>query len=281
MRGLRRVASAVAGAALLATTFTGCDWPEGTRYVDQVFTQADASLGVVYRTTTNSAGQQVQLRMDIYEPRGDTATERPVIMWMFGGGWVFGDRGQMGAYAQDAARRGYVGVTIDYRIRPGGGPLLDLAGDAYDDAVAAVEWLEANAATYGIDPDAIVAGGYSAGAVNAMNLAFWPGERPGPAQSGVAGAVSLAGLSLGAPDADDPPILMHHGTADTTVLLEHGRTTCNNALAADVHCTFFEYAGADHLLPVFQAGLIAERTADWVFETVLWPLGYRDEQVGG
>jgi len=281
MRALRRVASAVAGAALLATTFTGCDWPEGTRYVDQVFPQVDASLGVAYRTTTNAAGQQVQLRMDIYEPQGDTAAERPVMMWMFGGGWLFGTRGDMTSYAQDAARRGYVGVTIDYRTRIGGGPLLDLAGDAYDDATAAVAWLKANAATYGIDADAIVAGGYSAGAVNAMNVAFWPGERPGPAQSGVAGAVSLAGLSLGAPDADDPPIMMHHGTADTIVLPEHGRATCDNALAAGVHCTFVEYPGGDHFVPVLQAGLIAERTAEWVFETVLWPQGYRDEQVGG
>jgi acetyl esterase/lipase len=280
MTALRRVASAVAGLTLLATAVAGCEWPDGTRYVDVVFDATDASMGVVYRTTTNSAGQQVELKMDIYRPRGDTETERPVQMWMFGGGWQGGTRDMMTNYAVDAARRGYVGVTIDYRIRPGGGDVIQLAGDAYEDAIAAVQWLKDHAGTYGIDPDAIVAGGYSAGAVNAMNLLYWPGERGPIGQSTVAGGVAIAGLSLGAPDGDDPPGLMHHGDADPIVQYQAGRTTCDNAQAVDAHCTFFTYAGGDHFIAFTQATPIMERTADWIFEQVLWPLGYRAEQMG-
>ena len=42
-----------------------------------------------------------------------------MLMWMFGGAWVFGNKGHMATFAEDSARRGYVGVSIDYRIRPG------------------------------------------------------------------------------------------------------------------------------------------------------------------
>ena len=55
----RRAAAGLVGVALLAATFAGCDWPDGTRYVDKVFDCVDATTDVVYRTTTNSAGQTV------------------------------------------------------------------------------------------------------------------------------------------------------------------------------------------------------------------------------
>src|SRR5690606_31071827 len=111
---------------------------------------------------------------DVYRPAGDTVGTRPAIVWLFGGWFMFGDKDQLADYARDSARRGYVGITIDYRIRPGM-PQSDLeaaADDAYDDAAAAIAWLQANAATYGIDPDTIVSAGYSAGAVVAWNLAY-------------------------------------------------------------------------------------------------------------
>src|ERR687894_2285348 len=144
MKTIRRLVPPVLGVALLASTLTSCEWPEGTRYVDPVFAEYDTTAGITYRRTTTHTGAAIDLKLDIYEPSGDTAAERPVVMWMFGGAWRFGNRQQLAAYAQDSARRGYVGVTIDYRIRAGGGPLLELARDAYDDAVAAVAWLKAH-----------------------------------------------------------------------------------------------------------------------------------------
>ena len=105
------------------------------------------------------------LKLDAWAPANDTATKRPAIVWGFPGAFVGGSRQGMNAYAQDSARRGYVGITIDYRL------LQQPAGDinrgiipAYIDTIAAGEWLRANAARYGIDPDAISVGGVSAGA---------------------------------------------------------------------------------------------------------------------
>ncbi|HEY8526392.1 MAG TPA: alpha/beta hydrolase [Acidimicrobiales bacterium] len=266
-------------AAVLAAVLPGCDWPDGTRFVDTVFTEVDVTRDVVYRRTTDHQGQPVELRLDIYQPRGDTLTRRPAVVWMFGGAWIAGERSQMAGYAEDSARRGYVGVTIDYRIRPGsgGGDFLDAAMDAYDDAVAAVEWLKANAATYRIDARAIVAAGYSAGGINALNLLYLPGSR-GPATSPVAGAVGVAGLSFATPTADDPPALMFNGTNDQIVPYDSARRTCSDARRVGAVCRFTPIEGAGHEIAFTQRAAIQEQTGDFVFEHVLIPLGYRANQ---
>jgi acetyl esterase/lipase len=277
MSKLRRIVPALVGLALLLAA-TSCEWPEGTRYVDKVFDTYTSTQDVTYRTTTDFQGNQVDLKLDVYQPAGDSAAERPAIMWMFGGGWVAGDKGMMTPYAQDAAQRGYVGVSIQYRIRPGasGQSLIEAIVDAYDDASAAVQWLKDHAAQYKIDPDAIVAGGYSAGAVNAMHLLYFP---PAGAST-VAGGVAIAGGSGAQPEAGDPPSIMHHGDADTIASYANAQTLCNNAEAAGDVCEFVTYPGRDHLFFFTDGAEIQERSAKFVFEQVLWPLGYRAEHVG-
>lgn len=275
-KALRRLVPVVAGLALLLGTTTSCQWPEGTRYVYEVFDAVDVTHNVIYRTATDYQGNPVPLRMDIYQPRGDTAAERPVVLWMHGGGWVGGDEGLMSGYATDSAERGYVGVSISYRLRDQ--MTFDAVWDAYDDAVAAVAWLKAHAAEYRIDPDAIVAGGHSAGAFNAMHLLYTPGER-GPATSPVAGGVALAGFSFSAPAPGDPPAVMLAGTADTTVRLENVQNTCNDTRADGNACELVTYQGQDHLFPYRITDEVQATVHDRVFEQVLYPLGYRPEQV--
>ena len=93
---------------------------------------------------------------------------KALVIWLHGGGWVGGDQRGGGiatpAYqdwpAQLAAlaARGYVVAAVSYRLSgeakvPG----------AIQDVKAAVRWLRANAAVYGIDPSRFVAWGGSAG----------------------------------------------------------------------------------------------------------------------
>ncbi len=274
MRTLRRLVPAVLGVALLATTLTSCEWPEGTRYVHQVFADHDVTAGVTYRSTTTNTGQPIDLKLDIYEPRGDTLTERPVVVWMFGGSWRAGDRDQLASYAQDSARRGYVGVTIDYRIWVGSGfNLVTASNNAYDDTIAAIAWLKAHAGDYGLDPDAIVAAGYSAGAINALHALYRPSTSP------AAGAVAIAGMSFNGATADRPPSIIFSGTADTTVPHAASRDLCDRSRAVGNVCRFVPYDGADHLIGFSQSADIRARTADFIFEEVLLPLGYRAGQV--
>lgn len=274
MRTLRRLVPAVLGVALLATTLTSCEWPEGTRYVHPVFADYDVTPGVTYRQTTTNTGQPIDLKLDIYEPRGDTLSERPVVVWMFGGGWRGGDRNQLAAYAQDSARRGYVGVTIDYRTWVGSGfDFIVASNNAYDDTMAALEWLKAHAADYGLDPDAVVAAGYSAGAINALHALYRPATSP------AAGAVAIAGLTFNAPTADRPPAIVFSGTEDTTVPHSVSRDVCDLSQEAGNVCRFVPYEGEDHLIGFSQAADIRDRTADFIFEEVLLPLGYRAGRV--
>ena len=144
----------LAGLALLASSLVGCNWPERTRYVHPVFDAYDVTPGIVYRQTTRWNGEPIQLKLDVYQPRGDTKAERPVMMWMFGGGWRFGDRNQLATRAQDSARRKAVGVTIDYRIRGDQDPFDLLAAeiDAYDDTIAAIQWLRTTRPPTGSTP---------------------------------------------------------------------------------------------------------------------------------
>jgi acetyl esterase/lipase len=279
MRFLRRLVPLVAGLGLVASTFAGCDWPEGTRFVDRVFeeSQIEVRRDIVYRSTTNYLGQPVDLKLDVYLPRDDDRSERPVMMWMFGGAWVLGNRGTMASHSMDSARRGYVAVNIDYRIRAIGADIIAAAWDAYDDTLVAVQWIKDHADEYGIDPDAIVAGGISAGGINAMHLLYAPGQRPnGPSESPIAGGVAISGLSFIGPQGVDPPSIMHQGTADPITPYDTARTTCDQAIANGSECNWFRYEGASHGL-VGQTAQVQDDTALMIFERVLWAQGYRPE----
>jgi predicted esterase len=274
MKTMRRLVPAVLGVALLASTLASCEWPEGTRYVDHVFDEYDATSGVSYRTTTTYTGQTIDLKLDIYEPQGDTVDERPVVMWMFGGYWQYGNRQQMAAYAQDSARRGYVGVTIDYRIRSSDGfDLVGAADDGYEDAVAALQWLHDHAEDYDLDPDAIVAAGYSAGAINALHALHRPAETP------AAGAVAIAGMVFTPLRADRGASIVFSGTDDTLVPHATAQSQCAQSRDLGNQCLFVPFEGEGHLIGATRAAEIQEQTAHLLFEEVLWPLGYRPGRV--
>jgi predicted esterase len=273
-KSLRRLLPAVLGPALVAGTLTSCDWPDGTRYAKPVFTQVERTTGIAYRTTTTWDGQPITLRLDLYRPVGDTETNRPTVVWLFGGGWRLGTRDQLRVFAEESARRGYVAVTIDYRIRPDQEPfdVIGAAFDAYDDTIAAVQFLQDHAASYGINPDQIITAGHSAGGVNALHTAYLPGTR-GPATSPVAAAVGISALSFAAPTSGDPPTAQFHGTADDVVPFANGQDICNRSIAVGNFCVMFAYEGADHFLPHdqrYQADIMT-KLADFIYEQVILP----------
>jgi acetyl esterase/lipase len=104
-----------------------------------------------------------ELQVDMCSPEGDGPF--PAIVFIHGGGWRGGARqGYRGAIVA-AARRGYVAVTVTYRLTD-----PDKEGKATNpfpacvyDVKAAVRWLRAHAKDYHVDPDRIGATGGSAG----------------------------------------------------------------------------------------------------------------------
>nr|MBA2625301.1 alpha/beta hydrolase fold domain-containing protein [Acidimicrobiia bacterium] len=239
------------------------------RYLDRVFEDVEVTRNVHYATAIGADGRPIDLKLDVYRPVGDTVERRPAVVWMHGGGFTFGSKGDMAAYARDSAERGYVGVTIQYRLSPAtDGLAIDRA---YRDGRAAVRWLRENAATYGIARRAIATGGYSAGAVTAINLAYAGSPSPED-RARVGAAVSLAGTrTIGVPERGEPPVLMFHGDRDTTVPYDQASASCAAILASGVRCRLITFPGAGHGLP-YRRHLYAE-TARFLDRQLLQPEG--------
>lgn len=98
------------------------------------------------------------LKADLYLPvSGDTLP--PVILFLHGGGWKFGDRTLAPDLARYFAREGFAMISIDYRLS-GQAPFPA----AIEDVKTAIRWARAEAATYGYDADRLGLWGSSAGA---------------------------------------------------------------------------------------------------------------------
>ena len=101
----------------------------------------------------------VELVGDLYLPQG--ADKSPVLVAAHGGGWQIGDRKFYRQWGPYLARHGYALFSIEYRLmKPGEGTWPGAACDVR----AAVQYVRANAAALGVDPDRIALIGDSAGA---------------------------------------------------------------------------------------------------------------------
>lgn len=97
------------------------------------------------------------LQLDLAMPKQGSGPF-PAVVCIHGGGFRAGKRDSYAALCVTLAARGYVAVTITYRLAP-----AHPFPAAVLDCKAAVRWLRANAATYHIDPTRIGATGGSAG----------------------------------------------------------------------------------------------------------------------
>lgn len=103
------------------------------------------------------------LHLDLYDPPGPRV-QHPLIVYIHGGGWAFGQPRQSGAFSNwpDVlaliASRGYVVASVEYRLSSEA-PYPA----AIQDVKAAIRWLRANAKQYGIDPRYVGIWGGSAG----------------------------------------------------------------------------------------------------------------------
>ncbi len=244
------------------------------RYVSNVFPDpptktADVVFG--YNTSRNYASgvnTPITLKLDVYEPAGDVATQRPLLILAFGGAFIQGSRqdADIVAICQEFARKGYVTAAIDYRIIENDlnnqaaiffnqSYLTDEVIRAVSDMKAAVRFFKHDAATanaYRLDPTKIFVGGFSAGAITALEVAYTDNvtdnlntqaayvangglegntDLPAPNNllptydaTGIAGVFNIAGgvNSLGIIDANDPPLYSAQGTADQTVPYDCG-----------------------------------------------------------
>lgn len=196
--------------------------------------------------------------MDVYEPEGDALAARPVVILAHGGSFIFGDKSMMEPWCQILAKKGYIAVSIQYRLYPFfvlGFPdsteVFDTAIKATGDMKSAVRYFREDAATANLfraDAANIFIGGYSAGAVTALHTAYLDADDQIPSfletlitnnggLEGISGTASnktypshskaVVNMSGGLyrsywVDNTESPLVSIHGTADATVPYTYG-----------------------------------------------------------
>jgi len=123
------------------------------------------------------------LYLNVWTPAKAASEKRPVIVWIYGGGFN-GGMTSIPLYDGAAfARRGVVFVSIAYRVGPFGfmaHPALSkesgTGSGSYGmlDQIAGLEWVKANIAQFGGDPDRVTLLGHSAGAYAVSILSASP-----------------------------------------------------------------------------------------------------------
>lgn len=251
----------------------------GIRYLDPTF-EVDVQRDVLYGTAPmpDGSGGVVELRMDVYTPRGDTELNRPVFIYSHGAG---ADKSQGIDWATRMAELGYVAASIDYRLGPL--PVLTPPLDeqeqaqidrARNDLQAAVRWFKANATALGIDPDRIGVGGYSAGAIMSAGAAIRSNDPESTASnpefsSAVCGAVSIAGaINPAFVDPGDAGVIFHHGTLDDIVPFAFAVASRDALLNAGLPVEWHEYPGEGHTFSTASVAIIETTSIQWLYEHV-------------
>ena len=118
------------------------------------------------------------LYANVWRPKSATAHRLPVMVWIYGGGFVNGGSSPAVYDGTEFARDGVVLVSFNYRLGNFGFfafPALtrelrgngDLAGNyALMDQVAALKWVQRNIAAFGGDPHSVTVFGESAGGIS-------------------------------------------------------------------------------------------------------------------
>lgn len=109
-------------------------------------------LDIAY--TEPAAERQI---LDIYAP--EEAKNLPVVFWIHGGGWQAGDKSMVEMKPKAFTEKGYVFVSINYRLLP----QVEME-TIISDVAKSFGWVHKNIRQFGGDPDRIIVMGHSAGA---------------------------------------------------------------------------------------------------------------------
>jgi len=191
----------------------------------------------VRSTETYYQKPQEDLKVDIFQPKGDTATKRPLLLYVHGGGFAVGERDHPNhiKFCEKLARRGFVSATMSYTLvmkgksfgcdRPAPEKIQTFLQTARDISRATKFFIE-RAAQYRIDPAKIIIMGSSAGAEAVLHAAYWKAaykDEQGAildADFEYGGVVSMAGAIANLDwitKESAVPTYLFHGTCDNLV----------------------------------------------------------------
>jgi acetyl esterase/lipase len=248
-------------------------------------------LYAVGRVAAEAEATQFTLRpllLDVYRPDTPAVHPAPAVILLHGGSFKEGtkDHDDLSGLARYLAERGYVCFAADYRLLPDHPPapppfhltsIQRAVHAAAVDTKAAVRFVRARSADYGVDPQRIALCGDSAGAIAALLAGLTSEDRftadgpdlPVPAENhpGVSSRpdaiVELWGsaeLVIDQVDAGDPPILIAHGTKD-----QHIGVYFSAALSLKAAC---ERAGVLHVFHPLEGAKHGAWDAEYEGQTV-------------
>jgi para-nitrobenzyl esterase len=127
------------------------------------------------------------LYLNVWTPAGNRGAHLPVMVWIYGGGFLNGGASPAVYDGSAFAKRGVVIVTFNYRLgrfgffahpaltaEQDGGPLGNYG---YMDQIAALKWVKRNIAAFGGDPARVTIFGESAGGSSVLALMTSPMAR--------------------------------------------------------------------------------------------------------
>jgi acetyl esterase/lipase len=222
-------------------------------------------------------------KLDLYFPNGPKRLDRPAVVFIHGGGFTGGDKAEYrsASVSADLCRAGYVVVSCNYVL--GSKTKEGVWPQNIADCRNAVRWVRTHAKELGVNPDKIAVAGGSAGGYLALMVGLsddktGPGGDPTAKHSakvsavidmygvvnfskhgkgdvvGVASAEQKAYLPELQCDAQDPSVLILHGTADTTVDIAQSDDMAKALRAAKVPYEYIVVKGAPHTFDLHPKG---------------------------
>ena len=146
------------------------------------------------------------LTLNVWTPADNVKDKLPVMVWVYGGAYTEGGGHSPYSEAHNLAAKGTVVVSFNYRLGPFGffshpelsaeNQLGTSGNQALSDALAALDWVQANIEQFGGDPGNITIFGQSAGAAVNAGLVGSPIAR-GKFQRAISQSGGWMGLGIG------------------------------------------------------------------------------------
>lgn len=110
---------------------------------------------IFYGDNPDQVDRELQT-LDIYYQAN--ASKQPVIIFIHGGGWAFGDKAEVNSKPDFFVPNGFAFISMNYRLR-----WDHKLFDQLEDVISVIDWVHQNAASYGLDPKRVVLMGHGAG----------------------------------------------------------------------------------------------------------------------
>jgi para-nitrobenzyl esterase len=155
----------------------------GTRKAD-AFAPACMQVGVSMPGETAPLVSEDCLYLNIWTPAKTAHEHLPVIVWIYGGGYINGSASMPLYWGDRLAQKDVIVVTIAYRLGPLGflalpeltreSPHHSSGNYGLMDQIAALEWVQRNIAAFGGDPKCVTIAGQSSGSISVSILMASP-----------------------------------------------------------------------------------------------------------